>query len=266
MNMRRTNTRWLAGTLALLCLFLVGAGQVKAQEGTLTWAYMYQAKPGEGSELVELIKRHFGDVIEEQIAAGTVMGWGIGEVVNYQGGYTHMEWLHFPNWEALSRAEEGFSAAWEKKSQADKNAIRRGFEDVLQQRVHQRVASAVVRKLADRGDPPRYVVTGEWSARPGKAAAGTRLYNEAAVPVYEKLFTEDAIGGYGMVVPAMHDGDWTHWTWFVVHDLGEVGSVLDALAAISGDDLEKRLAEVFDRATHRDTIYRIVHLDGLADE
>ena len=248
------------GVAITLAAALLAPALATAQEGTVSWIYMYKVKRGQGSELVELVKTHYGADIEAQIDAGNVTNWGIASKSNYDGGYTHIEWLTHPSWAALAASEAAWETAWKAKSRAEKDAEERGFTAVLAERTVNRVAAGVVRAAGDSDTPPKYLVMGEFQALPGKASAGTRLYKELAQPVWAKLAADGAIGAYGMAVPAMHDGGWSHWTWYTLVDMSSMAAVQEALGAFANDETDRQIAEIFDMSAHRDTIYSIEHL------
>ncbi len=252
------------GIVAALALALVLPAAATAQDTApwTTWVFLYKAKPDKGDQLVDLIKTHFGKEIESQIAAGTILGWGIASRSNYDGGYTHVEWVSHPNWTAMASSEESFEGAWEAMEKAEKEAIRRSFDEVLEERPHNRVIRTVVRRAEGWDRPPKYLVMGEYRARPGKWSAGTALYKEF-VPIYEKLADDGEITGYGMAVPALHDkGGWSHWTWIALERLAGMDAVDAALSDYVTEEFDARRAEIFDPAGHHDQLWRILHLSG----
>ena len=248
-------------TLAILALsFALAVPAANASDGTISWVYMYKAESGRTSDLVDLISTHFGPEIERQIAEGNVTGWGIGEVVSTQGGYTHIEWLNFPNWSAAAAAEVAFEADYEALAKAHKDSMRRGFEEMLEQRSRVRLAQAVVREIRSEGNAPKYLFMGEWVARPGMESRLTELYKDVAEPRYRGLLTDGSISAFGMATPVLHDGDWTHWSWYTGDDIAALGAVAGALPG--SQELDETLAELTEPGRHRDTIYRVVHLLG----
>jgi len=239
---RRMMRRSLVALSILALSFALATPAANAGHGTISWVYMYKAESGRTSDLADLITTHFGPEIERQRAAGHVIGWGIAEAVNYQGGYTHIEWLNFPNWSAAAVAYAAFEADYEALAGAHKDAVRRGFDDILTQRYRARLAQAVVREIPSEGSAPKYLFMGEWAARPGMESRLTQLYMEVAEPLYRELLANGSIGSYGMATPVLHDGDWTHWSWYTGDDIAAVGAVAGTIP--NSQELDESLAEL----------------------
>jgi hypothetical protein len=249
--------------LPLLLLLAAPAPPAAAADGPLAWVILDTLKPGKGADYVRLITENYGPTLDRMQAEGKILGWGIAEKSNADGGYTHAGWVVYPDWTAYAAVEDAFGAAFANATAEDQAKITAGFVDATEPHAHQmRYLRGVVFQFAADGPPPRYLITGDWFARPGKEAAARAVFDQAR-PILDRLLAEGALTGFGLYEQELHDGGSSHVTWFTCADLSAMDKFNAAFAA-AGDNgqIAEQMAAAFDMSAHRDSLWQIRHLGG----
>lgn len=263
MHSRHSCARWFPSLLAVL-LLAAPALPAAAQEGggPIAWVILDTLKPGKSGDYVRLITENYGPTLDRMMAEGKILGWGIAEKANIDGGYTHAGWVIYPNWTAYAAVENAFGEAFADASEEDQAKIAAGFADATEPHSQLiRHLRSVVLDTAENAPPARYLVTGDWHARPGKEAE-VREFFTGARPLFDRLLADGAITGFGLYELEMHDGGSSHVTWFTCADLSCMDGVNAAFAAAQDPSMAGRVDELFDTAAHRDTIWQIRHAGG----
>jgi hypothetical protein len=249
--------------LLLPLLLALPALPAAAADGPIAWVILDTLKPGKSADYVRLITENYGPTLDAMQAEGKILGWGIAEKANSDGGYTHAGWVVYPNWAAYAAVENAFGEAFAGASEEDQAKITAGFVEATEPRAHMiRLLRSVVFEIAADGPPARYLMTGDWHAQSGKETEA-RAFFEHARPLFDRLLADGAITGFGLYELELHDGGSSHVTWFTCADLGAMDKV-DAAFAAAGDDGPgaEQMAALFDMSAHRDSLWQIRHAGG----
>ncbi len=253
--------------LLLPLLLALPALPAAAADGPIAWVILDTLKPGKSADYVRLITENYGPTLDAMQAEGKILGWGIAEKANSDGGYNHAGWVVYPNWAAYQAVENAFGAAFAGVSAEDQAKITAGFVDATEPHAHQiRYLRSVALELAADGPPARYLMTGDWHARPGKEAEVGAFFAHAR-PILDRLLAEGAITGFGLYEPELHDGGSSHVTWFTCADLGAMDKVHAAFAAAEAEgSMDEQIGALFDMSAHRDSLWQIRHTGGGGDD
>ena len=148
--------------LLLLLLLAVPVMPAAAADGPIAWVILDTLKPGKSGDYVRLITENYGPTLDAMQAEGKILGWGIAEKANSDGGYTHAGWVVYPNWAAYQAVEDAFGAAFAGATEEDQAKITAGFVDATEPRAHMiRLLRSVVFEIAADGPPASYLMTGD---------------------------------------------------------------------------------------------------------
>lgn len=264
---RLPHARWIPVLAAALLAAPALPAAADHHAGPIAWVILDTVKPGKSADYIRLVTENYGPTLDGMMAEGKLLGWGLAEKANADGGYTHAGWAVYPSWAAYQAVEDAFGAAFADVPPEDQAALATAFADATEPHAHLiRLLRSVTFETAENAPPPRYLVTGDWYALPGKDKEALALL-QGAGPIFEGLLTSGALVGGGIYRPELHDGSSTYVTWYSFTDLGAMDKLNDAFAA-AGDDAPSSaaMAALFDMNAHRDTLWQIRHLGGAPGE
>jgi hypothetical protein len=262
--MKRTALNLAVCALATaLAPLLAAAAPAAAQPGPMepiTWVILDQLKPGKTGDWASLVKDIYGPVLDQAMAAGQVLSWGLLDRASGGSDFTNAGWVTYPSWEAVAAVDKAIGEKVAAMDPADRDKIGAGFADATEpHRSWSRYLRGIVFEVDPKAPPGRYIMVSDWHAKPGKDQAARALYDEVR-PGFAKALADGAISGYGLYVQELHDGGSSHTSWYMVPDLGAIPKVDAALEAVMSEDLSARMADAFDMSAHRDTLWEIRHL------
>ena len=254
--------------LAWMVLLAVSQPSVMAAAqtdgGLVTWVVYYRVAPKDTDTFVDLVRSYYGRTLDAEMASGNVVGWGVADKTNDDDGATHLAWIGYPSWSAMQEVGERLETEFTEMDANRKAHFDRTFDEIVES-MDESVYQGIVRRTDLDAPTPKFLVIGEYRARPGKAAEGTALYTEYGQPIYEQLLAEGHVTGYGLSVPALHERGLTHVTWFAIDGLGRMDAVSRAFAGLESREFAERRLAAFDPAGHHDNLWYILHLGGLEE-
>jgi hypothetical protein len=255
---------------ALLSLSALAVAQ--EDESIYVWINFMKAKPGQGDALAQLLIQEDGKLFDPLVESGAAVGWGVAMPVIHDGddAFSHVEWVSFRGWAGADAFMAKFME-WQQSMAADeRKAMAEKWEAVVVDGSHADTVNRSIHVGSGAPARPGYIHLGYHTAKPGKAGDAKSMYDELAVPVYDKLVSDGAIFNYGLHVPAIHRGEgWTHMSWYSSADLAardKVSGAFDAAeAARSAEEnaaVGERWASIFEPSGHSDQILLVIHFKG----
>lgn len=255
-------------TILTLALPWLAAAQEEAAM-PITWVAFNHTQPGKAEELVAATVKHDAAMYDGLLADGTLLSWGIVIPIthNLDDDWNYALWATLSGWSQVGDLQAGFEKLFASRSPEEMEKLDQQYRETVVPGAHH---DWVVRHLvqpagsAPEGTPPpRYFVNSTWKAKPGQEQAVAGLYREAVAPVLARLLAEGVVNGYGLYGQELHsDPDWTYISYLLIHDLGAIDRVHQALDAAMGPEAQARAAEIMEMEAHRDQVLLIVHLGG----
>jgi hypothetical protein len=113
-----------------------GAKSVKLDDGYFMGS-MNQVKPGRNREYREIWEANVKPVYEQLLSAGTISAYGLDtQFIHTEEPGSMMSWYIIPNIEADEKVGDAFDAAWEKVSEADRDARQAKFRSLTERSGH----------------------------------------------------------------------------------------------------------------------------------
>jgi len=252
----------------LLCLavVLMSCLTIAAQDAKmqpLTFWYEYTVNPGKDAQFMELVKTVGAPVRDKLLADGVILAWGVHVgLLRAPGNSTHIIWYSVADWSGIEKVDSAMraqigkldeeamkSGTGKKGSSGGATVTARMMEAADVSKTRDYVTRDLV-FVTGTGAPPAGVLP--WTrynyvkAKPGKAADYRRVWEKYNKPVLDKLVADGVLLAYGLAVEEVRtDGDFTHFTWVAVKDLGSLEKIRSAFNA----DREKRSQEEQDAIT-----------------
>lgn len=249
--------------LALLCSVALWAQQPTPQP--LTFWYSYSVQPGKEEEFMNLVKTVGAPVRDQLMAEGVVQAWGIEEpLLRGTTSTTHLIWYNVTDWSGVEKVQAAMAAQFAKlaaeEAKAAEEGRRKGQKPGLTTMERSR---AVFDATKTRDWLTRDLVFAEGSSlppagtlpftrynfvkvKPGKAGAYRAAWEKYNQPVLDKLVAEGVILAYGLAVEEVKtEGNFTHFTWYGVKDMGAFEKIRNAFIA----DRDRRSQEERDAIT-----------------
>ena len=241
-------------TRVLLCfaLMLLSCIAVAAQQAPpqpLTFWYEYTVNPGKEDQFLELVKTVGAPVRDKLMADGVVLAWGVQTpLLRVPGNGTHVIWYAVADWSGVEKVqsamqaqiarltEEAAKSGTAKKGAASAQGPMDRIKEVADiSKTRDYLTRDLVFNVTQTAPPAgvlpytRYLFT---KVKPGKAAEYRKAWEKYNKPVLDKLLADGVIAAYGLAVEEVRtSGDFTHFTWFDVKDLGEFDKVRAAFLA-----------------------------------
>lgn len=238
-----------------LCLFAMllssisaFAQQSQAPMQPLTFWYEYTVNPGRENDFLDLVKTVGQPVRDKLMADGVVMAWGVQTpLLRVPGNATHVIWYAVADYAGLDKVDSAMRAQIAK---IDDEAAKSGVA-----KKGQKPAGSLSSRLADVTDlskvrdyltrdliiglsptaPSGVLPFARYNfvrVKPGKAADYRKAWEKYNKPVFDKLIADGTLIAYGLSVEDVRtDGDFTHYSWYVVKDLASFDKVRTAFNA-----------------------------------
>ena len=220
--------------------------QQQPQPQTLTFYYGYAVKPGKEEDFANLVKTVGAPVRDKLMADGVINAWGIETpLLRHPDGHTHYIWFNVNDWTGVEKVMAGMTAHIAKLD-AEAAAPAKGQKPgmtVMQRALDiydtSKTRDWLIRDLVAGFSPAppaagvlpytRYNFT---KVKPGKGGDYREAWEKYNKPVFDKLIADGTVLAYGLAVEEVKtDGDWTHFTWIAVSDMGGFDKVRAAFIA-----------------------------------
>jgi hypothetical protein len=249
--------------MLLSCISVV-AQQSQSQMQPLTFWYGYTVNPGKEDEFLDIVKTVGQPVRDKLMADGVVLAWGVqSSLLRIPGGRTHYIWYAVADYAALEKVdtamraqiakltEEATKSGAAKKGQKPAAAapMARLAEVADLSKTHDYLTRDLVIGLSSSG-PANVLPFSRYNfvkVKPGKAGDYRKAWEKYNKPIFDKLLADGVILAYGLAVEDVRtEGDFTHFVWYDVKDLGSFDKVRTAFLA----DRDLRSQEEQDAITH----------------
>jgi hypothetical protein len=215
----------------------------------LTFWYDYTINPGKEEQFLELVKTVGAPVRDKLMADGVVLAWGVQTpLLRVPGNATHTIWYAVADWSGIENVQNALQAQIAKMNEeAGKGGVTKKGAGAAPGPTARIMEIADVSKTRDfltrdlvfavTHVPPapgllpytRYNFT---KVKPGKGAEYRKAWEKYNKPVLDKLLADGIIAAYGLAVEEVRtSGDFTHFTWYDVKDLGQLDKVRSAFLA-----------------------------------
>jgi hypothetical protein len=179
-----------------------------------------------------------------------------------------MLWATMSDWGKVGGLQAGFEKMFATRSPEEMAASQKAYKEAtVEGSHHDWIVRHHVHQTGTVEVGPRYFNTSYWKTKPGAEEKLTAFYKNHMTPIFEGLYTDGTITGYGIFTQEIHgDPEWTHVTWYAITDLAAIDTVGRALDSVL---TEEQLAEVFpimEMGAHKDQVLMIVHLGGTTSE
>jgi hypothetical protein len=250
--------------------------QQQPQPQTLTFYYGYAVKPGKEDDFANLVKTVGAPVRDKMMADGVVNAWGVETpLLRYPGDITHLIWFNVNDWAGVEKVMAGMSAhiakldaeaaAPAKGQKAGPTVMQRALEVYDTSKTRDWLIRDLVAGFSQA--PPAagvlpYTRYNFVKAKPGKGGDYRAAWEKYSKPVFDKLVADGVVLAYGLAVEELKtDGDWTHFVWISVGNLGAFEKVREAFIADRGRrSAEEReaIGDAFNHSTEPDKARAIV--------
>lgn len=253
-----------------LCLFVMLmsgisclAQQAQPQQQPLTFWYEYTINPGRENEFLDLVKTVGQPVRDKLMADGVILAWGVETpLLRVPGNATHLIWYAVNDYAGVEKVdtamraqiakmeEEAAKSGTAKKGQKPSAGPMAQLGEIADMgKVHDYLTRDLVigfSPASPAGSLP-FVRYNFVKVKPGKAADYRKAWEKYNKPILEKLAADGVVIAYGLSVEDIRtDGDFTHYGWYAVKDLGSLDKVRAAFIA----DRDRRSPEEQDSITH----------------
>jgi len=247
----------------LLCALSSAAQQSQAPVQPLTFWYEYTVNPGKEADFLDLVKTVGQPVRDKLMADGVVMAWGVeAPLLRIPGNATHLIWYAVNDYAGVEKVdtamraqiakldEDAGKSAVAKKGQKPGAGVTARLGEIADlSKVHDYLTRDLVVGFSTSsaaGSLP-YVRYNFSKVKPGKGSDFRKVWEKYNKPIFEKLAADGVILAYGLSVEDIRtDGDFTHYAWYAVKELGSLDKVRAAFIA----DRDRRSQEEQDAITH----------------
>jgi hypothetical protein len=248
--------------MLLSCISCI-AQQAQPQLQPLTFWYEYTINPGKEEEFLDLVKTVGQPVRDKLMADGVVLAWGVETpLLRVPGNATHLIWYAVNDYAGVEKVDTAMRAQIAKMEEeaAKSGAAKKGQKPAAGPMAHlgeiadmSKVHDYLTRDLvigfsstSPAGSLP-FVRYNFIKVKPGQGADYRKAWEKYNKPVLEKLAADGVVIAYGLSVEDIRtDGDFTHYGWYAVKDLGSLDKVRAAFIA----DRDRRSQEEQDAITH----------------
>jgi hypothetical protein len=251
---------WILGVAVLLAGLPVAAQE--DDRGPITWLAYSTVKPGKTEDAVKLTIEQ-NKVMDQLMADGTVMSWGLATPINHDPDDTwnHVQWVTLPSWEAVDAwvgAIMGSMMAMDEATREDH--MKRAMEIYVEGSHYDEVVRHAVINVADPG-ATKYFYVAEFQTKKGQEEGMVNFFKGAVVPVLDALVGEGAMSAYGMYSPELHlDVDWSFRFWYGLPNLGAIDTMQKAFqSAASQPGFGPWAESLFEMEGHHDKVAMVLH-------
>jgi hypothetical protein len=234
---------------ALLLLSSVATMAQQASMQPLTFWYEYAVNPGKEDQFLELVKTVGAPVRDKLMADGVVLAWGVQTpLLRVPGNATHVIWYAVADWSGVEKVQSAMQAQIAKlNDEAAKGSVAKKGASASQSPTARMMEIGDVSKTHDyltrdlvfsvsQTPPPagllpytRYNFT---KVKPGKGPEYRKAWEKYNKPILDKLLADGVIGAYGLAVEEVRtSGEFTHFTWYDVANLGQLDKIRTAFLA-----------------------------------
>ena len=230
----------------------------------LTWVGMDTVKPGTGMQYPALFAKYNKPLLDQMVADGIALGWGLGYELAGPGGFNYVVWVTMPGWAGMGAVEAAFDARYEGLSEEEQETMIAEWMAVMEpgEEKYQLLRHTVFNANPDARI--KYLRLSNFTVKPGYDSEVSKMYKSFMVPVYDQLLKEGAIAGYGLIEQAIHsDSSFTHEAWITFAELADLEKVEKAFmgAEVSdGDEVARDLAflKMMQHEAHYDRLIRVI--------
>ena len=272
-----------AALLGLLCCATAAAQQAQP----VSYIGDFYVLPGREEEFLNLIKKYDEPVLNQLMAEGAVLAWGVDvPILHLEGAPTHMLWWSAPDMGAFDKVFAAFEAAEKKwadeyakladearrKRQAAPKPVLEQLTEMVDLNRHRDWLLRTQVSNFTTAPPPADAKPYGWitmfHVKPGKAAEFRQLFDRYAKPTYDRLVADGTIIGYELGVEEAKSTDaFTHFLWTVLPDLAareKVRSTFMALNESRAPEAREAIEHLFlstiDPAATRTFVQRTIYL------
>jgi len=272
-----------AALLGFLCCATLAAQQAQP----VSYIGDYYVLPGREEEFLNLIKKYDEPVLNELMAQGVVLAWGVDvPILHLEGAPTHMVWWTIPDMGAFDKVLAAMEAAEKKwadeyakladdarrKRQAAPKPVMEQWLDTMDLSRHRdwlfRTLVANFTTTAPPADAKPYGWITMLHVKPGKGTEFRQLFDRYAKPTYDRLVADGIIIGYELGIEEARSTDaFTHYVWLVLPDLAAREKVRNTLMALNEsrppearEAIEHLFLSTVDPAATRTFIQRTIYL------
>lgn len=239
---------------------------VTAQDGPmpLSWVAMDKVKPGMGMQYPALFAKYNKSLLDQMVADGTAMSWGVGYELAGPGGFNYLVWITMPGWAGMGAVEAAFDANYEGMSEEERETMMSEWMEVMETGDEQYM---LLRHTVFNANPDakyKYLRLSNYTVKPGYEDDVSKMFKSFVAPVYDQLLEDGVIAGYGLIEQAVHsDSTFTHEAWITFDELADLEMVEKAFMAqevSDGDDVARDLAfkKMFQHDAHYDRLIRVM--------
>jgi hypothetical protein len=239
---------------------------VTAQDGPmpLTWVGMDKVKPAQAMQYPALFERYNKPMLDQMVADGIAMSWGVGYELAGPGGFNYLVWITMPGWAGMGAVEAAFDARYEGMSEEERETMMSDWMEVMETGEEQYL---LLRHTVFNANPDakyKYLKLSNYTAKPGYGDDVSKMFKSFVEPVYSQLLEDGVIAGYGLIEQAIHsDTTFTHEAWITFDELADLEKVEKAFMAqdvSDGDEAARDLAfqKMFEHDAHYDRLIRVM--------
>jgi len=256
--------RVLVAAFLVALVGLPAAAQEADAPGPITWIAYSTVNPGMTADAVAftLEDKPFYDGL---LADGTILSWGMGTPINHspEDNWNHVHWVTVADWGKIEDWIGKFMQHNQAMDEAERTARHERAEQIYVAGSHfDEVVRHDVFRVGSGDAPMRYLYSGEFAAKPGREDDLVRFFEQAVVPVVDRLVEDGTMTSYGVYSPDLHlDVDWTHRLWYGLPNLGSIQTMQQAFAAAAGPEFQSWAESIFEARGHYDKVLMILHFE-----
>jgi hypothetical protein len=189
----------------------------------LTWVGMVDVKPGTGPGFEKVFETYQKPLLDQLIADGKAMSWGLGYELAGPGGYDYVVWVTMADWSSMGAVEAAFDARYEGLSEDELQEMIEDFTSVIDPANDE---GQLLRHKVFKGNPEgtyNYLYLSAFTVKTGHESDVMKMYKSFMMPINDRLLEKGVITGYGMIVQEVHtDPSFTHEAWFTFESLSDL--------------------------------------------
>lgn len=242
------------------CLAFATGSLATADQRGVTWLAFSTVNPGMSEDAVAYVREDEA-VINELMADGTILGWGLATRASHLPGDpdNFVQWVTLPNWDSVDKWVGRVFQMMSSKSPEEMAAAQEKASEIFVEGSHH----DIVADDLSWGSPEsgRYIYVGQHYA--GDSAGFMELYLRVVQPIGEKLVADGLVNAFGIHSPSLHTGDgWTHTTWMLLPGLAAIDAYHEAIRAALTPETMAEVDGVTDMNRHQDSLWMVLHSGG----
>ncbi len=252
--------RWIAVTSIVLLALQAAAAQERDDRGPITWLAYSHVKPGmTGAAVAHALEDQ--PLMDELIAAGTVLSWGMATPINHDPGDTwnFLQWVTVGSWADIDLWSGAVMGKLNALSAQERKALEQRFHEIHVDGSH---FDEVVRQsvISPAAAAPKYFYVADFVAKAGQGEALVEFFRQAVVPLLDPLVAEGTLTAYGVATPELHiRADWTHRFWYALPSLGAIGKMTKRFEQARTPAFDAWAGSLFAPEGHSDKVLMVLH-------